>query len=426
MATDVLRHVAAGGADRAARIADLRRMRVIATSLLVLMTAVFLATAATRLDWPWLPYLRAFAEAGMVGACADWFAVVALFRHPLGIPIPHTAIVPNNKERIGPALGRFITNNFLSTRVAHERLAQVDMVAWLARWLSDPASVTLFARNVSLAMPRILRSVPGAEVGEVLGKFARYGIESIPAAPLASRILAVLWAQGNAQALLDRALDLAEGALGRHKDFITRKVSERSSRWIPQWVDAIIADRVMSGVLATLNEMRAPEHPWRVELQQAIEKLIDELATDPDFYARGEAMKAELLASPLFHEQATTLWAQIERGLYADPEGQAEAMARACETGLRTFGTWLSHDPERRARLNRWIRLLILRTVLPRRAEIGAYVAQVVHNWDSATLVDRLELQVGKDLQYIRINGTLVGGLVGLIIFMVSRWIAAL
>jgi uncharacterized membrane-anchored protein YjiN (DUF445 family) len=181
----------------------------------------------------------------------------------------------------------------------------------------------------------------------------------------------------------------------------------------------------MGGVLATLSEMRAPEHPWRVELQQAIEKLIDELATDPDFYARGEAMKAELLASPLFHEQAKTLWAQIERGFYADPEGQAEAMARACETGLRTLGTWLSHDPERRARLNRWIRLLILRTVLPRRAEIGTYVAQVVHNWDSATLVDRLELQVGKDLQYIRINGTIVGGLVGLAIFVVSRWIAA-
>lgn len=426
MATDVPRHLAAAGADREARIADLRRMRVIATSLLVLMTAIFLATVATRLDWPWLPYLRAFAEAGMVGACADWFAVVALFRHPLGIPIPHTAIVPNNKERIGPALARFITNNFLSTRVAHERLAQVDMVAWLARWLNDPAGVTRFAHNVSLAMPRILRSVPGPQVGEVLGSLARYGIESVPAAPLASRILAVLWAQGNAQALLDRALDLAEGALGRHKDFITRKVSERSSRWIPQWVDAMIADRVMSGVLATLNEMRAPEHPWRVELQQAIEKLIDDLATDPDFHAHGEAMKAELLASPLFHEQAKTLWAQIERGLYADPVGQAEAMARACETGLHGLGLWLSHDPERRARLNRWIRLLILRTVLPRRAEIGAYVAQVVHNWDSATLVDRLELQVGKDLQYIRINGTLVGGLVGLIIFVVSRWIAAL
>jgi uncharacterized membrane-anchored protein YjiN (DUF445 family) len=425
MATDVLRHLGAAGADREARIAELRRMRFIATSLLVLMTAIFLATTAARLDWAWLPYVRAFAEAGMVGACADWFAVVALFRHPLGIPIPHTAIVPNNKERIGPALDRFITNNFLATRVAHERLAQVDMVAWLARWLNDPESVARFARNISLALPRVLRAMPAAQGGEHLGKLARYGIESVPAAPLASRILAVVWAQGNAQALLDSALDFAEGALARHKDFITRKVSERSSRWIPQWVDTIIADRVMSGVLTTLNEMRTPEHPWRAELQRAVEKLIDDLATDADLYARGEAMKAELLASPLFHEQAKTLWTQIERGLLADPDGQAEAMARACEAGLRSLGLWLAHDPERRARLNRWIRLVILRTILPRRAEIGAYVAQVVHNWDSATLVDRLELQVGKDLQYIRINGTLVGGLVGLLIFIASRWIVA-
>src|SRR5262249_30826814 len=210
-----------------------------------------------------------------------------------------------------------------------------------------------------------------------------------------------------------------------HKDFIVGKVSERTSRWIPKWLDAIIADRVMSGVLSTLNEMRAPEHPWRIELQRAIEKLIDDLATDPDMYARGEALKAEALASPLFHEQAHTLWAQIEHGIYGDPDRQAEAMANALEAGLHSIGLWLTKDASRRARINRWLRLIILRTVLPRRAEIGAYVAQVVHNWDSATLVDRLELQVGKDLQYIRINGTLVGGLVGLIIFIVSRWITA-
>jgi uncharacterized membrane-anchored protein YjiN (DUF445 family) len=160
-------------------------------------------------------------------------------------------------------------------------------------------------------------------------------------------------------------------------------------------------------------------------LQRTIEKLIDDLATDQQMYARGEAMKAELLANPLFNKQAQTLWEQIELGLYPDSHERAEALARACEMGLRSLGVWLGEDADRRARLNRWIRVVILRTVLPRRADIGAYVAQVVQNWDSATLVDRLELQVGKDLQYIRINGTLVGGLVGLLIFVVSRWIAA-
>src|SRR5262249_19408921 len=253
MATHVLRREPAAGTDRDVRIAELRRMRIIATSLLVLMTVIFVAATAARVDWPWLPYLRAFAEAGMVGACADWFAVVALFRHPLGIPIPHTAIVPSNKARIGPALGRFITNNFLATKVAHERLAQVDMVAWMARFLNDSARVRQFAANLSLGLPRILRSVPGAQLGETLGELARYGIETLPAAPVASRILAVLWAEGNAQALLDQVVDLAQSTLADRKDFITRKISERTSRWIPQWLDAIIADRVMSGVLATLS-----------------------------------------------------------------------------------------------------------------------------------------------------------------------------
>jgi len=392
------------GTGRDTKVADLRRMRVVATSLLVLMTLIFAATTAVKLDWPWLPYLRAFAEAGMVGACADWFAVVALFRHPFGIPIPHTAIVPKNKERIGRTLGRFITNNFLATRVAHERLAHIDMAAWLIRWLNDPANVQRVAVDVGRAMPRILHA--------------------LPAAPLASRVLAMAWAQGSAQALLERALAFGETSLARHKDLIIAKVSQRSSRWIPKWVDAMIADRVMSGVLATLEEIRAPGHPWRLELRQAIEKLIDDLATDPDFYARGEAMKAELLASPLLHEQARKVWRQIERDLYSDRNAPTQATARESEPTLSSPALWLSQDPDRRARINRWIRLAILRTVLPRRAAIGAYVEQVVHNWDGATLVERLELQVGKDLQYIRINGTLVGGLVGLLIFIAGKMIA--
>src|SRR5215469_939858 len=153
MATDALRHIAAAGADRAARIADLRRMRVIATSLLVVMTAIFLAAAMTRLDWLWLPYVRAFAEAGMVGACADWFAVVALFRHPLGIPIPHTAIVPNNKVRIAGAMGRFATNNFLTLKVLSERLAEVDAARWAANWLASPDNARRVARMIAVAIP---------------------------------------------------------------------------------------------------------------------------------------------------------------------------------------------------------------------------------------------------------------------------------
>ncbi len=408
------------------RRADLRRMRLVATLLLVLMTAIFVISSIAQVDWPWLAYLRAFAEAGMVGACADWFAVVALFRHPLGIPIPHTAIVPANKQRIGPALGRFITNNFLDTRVAHQRLARIDIAGGIIAWLRDPGNTARLARQVGALLPRILKAVPGDEAGKLLGQAARYGIQAVPAAPTASKILATVWAQGEAQTLIEYALDFAEASLANHRDVISRKVAEKSSRWIPKWIDSLIAERVMNGVLASLAEMRDPAHPWRIELRKLVEQLIADLATDPGLYARGEALKAELLENPVFVAQARSLWDEIEHGLYADPRSRAQTVAHIVELALRGFAEWIDAGDGRRARLNRWLRLVILRALLPRRAEIGAYVAQVVENWDTDTLVNRLELQVGKDLQFIRINGTVVGGLVGLMIFVVSRWVAAL
>jgi uncharacterized membrane-anchored protein YjiN (DUF445 family) len=407
------------------RLTGLRRMRLIATLLLVLMTLAFVVTTATKLDWPLLPYVRAFSEAGMVGACADWFAVVALFRRPFGLPIPHTGIVPNNKERIGGALGRFITNNFLTAKVLGERLARVDVIGVIAGWIEEPANANRLAHYVALFLPRIIRSLPGPQIGDFLGKLAQQGMEAIPAAPLASRVLAIVWAQGEAQALLASAIERSESSLAGSKDYIARKISEQSSRWIPKWIDKMIAEKVMNGMLNTLAEMREPAHPWRIELQKTVEKLIVDLATDPEMRARGEAFKAELLASPLFIAQARTLWAEVESGLYSGIPAHSDAIAQACESTLCRVGKWLQDDADRKAQLNRRIRIVAQRILLLYRFEIGAYIERVVRDWDSTMLVERLELQVGKDLQYIRINGTLVGGLVGLLIFIASRWIAA-
>ena len=406
------------------RRAALRRMRLLATLLLVLMTAIFIVTTAVKLDWPWIPYVRAFAEAGMVGACADWFAIVALFRRPLGLPIPHTGIVPNNKDRIGKALGNFITNNFLTAAVMNERLARIDMVGALARWLSEPANAKRLGDYVALQLPQIARSLPLPRIGELIGTIAQQAAQAIPAAPVASKLLAIVWAQGEAQALLAQAIEQSEAWLAGNKDVLTDKVSERSSRWIPKWIDRMIAEKVLNGLLGTLAEMRDPLHPWRVELRKTVEKLIAELATDPQMRARAEDLKAELLASPLLIEQAKTLWAEVETGLVSGLPAHSEAIGEACARALRNAGTWLQEDEERKAQLNRRIRIIGERFLLPYRVEIGAYIERVVRNWDSATLVDRLELQVGKDLQYIRINGTLVGGLVGLLIYAVSQWIA--
>jgi uncharacterized membrane-anchored protein YjiN (DUF445 family) len=403
------------------RRAELRRMRAIATSLLILMSMIYLATRLAPTDWRWAPYLGAFAEAGMVGACADWFAVVAIFRHPLGLPIPHTAVVPENKQRIGAALGRFIANNFLSPQVAIKRLATVDAVGLAARWIQDERNATAITAGAARLAPHVINALPKEAVTEWVGMAARRGVEAIPVAPLASRALSILWAQGAAQALLDKGLDLAETTLARNKATVIRKVSEQSSRWIPRWFDNIIAAKVIAGLSGSLEEMRAPNHPWREQVNAQIEKLIDDLAHDPDMRAQGEALKAQILANPVFAQQAQSLWSELETSLKDDLPSHAEAIAAWVVAALRALGRWLEEDAARLARINRLLRLLALRALLPRRAEIGAYIAEVVDNWDTATLVSRLELQVGKDLQYIRINGTLVGGLVGLVIFTMSR-----
>ena len=400
------------------RRADLRRMRTIATSLLVLMTLVFIATRFAPSGWRWAPYVGAFAEAAMVGACADWFAVVALFRRPLGLPIPHTAIVPENKRRIGASMGRFITNNFLSPRVAAERLKAVDIVGLAARQLADPRNAEAIAAVVGRLAPHAIAALPQDAVENWIGGIARRGAEALPAAPLAARALSILWAEGAGQALLDQGLILIEGALARNHAAIVEQVRRQSSRWIPKWVDDIIAAKLLQGISGTLEDMRRPDHPWRAELEARIEALIDALAHDPEMRARGEALKREFLDNPAFADQARALWRELEAALQRELPQRAETL-----TGwaLAALSRSLDADPLRRERLNDGLRRLLLQIVLPRRAEVGDYIAHVVDRWDTTTLVQRLELQVGRDLQYIRINGTVVGGLVGLAIYAITR-----
>jgi uncharacterized membrane-anchored protein YjiN (DUF445 family) len=398
-------------------------MRLLATALLALMSAIFVATYVTKYQWTWLAYLRAFAEAGMIGACADWFAVVALFRHPLGLPIPHTAIVPHNKERIGGAIGRFISNNFLSPKVLTAKIREIDPAAWAARWLLDPANANRVARRVTTALPQIVRALPRDDINAFLARAARSGIEAIPVAPLASKVLSVLWAQGETQALVERAITIAARVLTDNRDRIKVTVTQKSSRFIPKWVDAIVADKIVSGLTQLLDEMRDPAHPWRAELGVAVDKLIDDLATEPEMYARGEAFKAEILHNPVVLQQVNKLWTEIGARFDAHSDSYINQISDGVEQALAALGQRMASDERIHAAINGSVRIAALRIIAPRRAEIGAFITQVVERWDTETLVNRIELQVGRDLQYIRINGTVVGGLVGLIIFTVTRWL---
>ena len=405
----------------AARRRDLARMRGLATGLLFLMTAIFIATRLAPIGWTWTAYVQAFAEAGMVGACADWFAVTALFRRPMGLPIPHTGIIPRNKDRIGEALGDFIANNFLTPGVLDARLRRFEPARRLADWLTADDHAQVLAARTAAVLPDMIGA--GAELRDLAGELFRRAARSRPVAPLAARILGWLWREPAVQRLVNRAIDrLADFGLEREA-FIQSRIAGETWKWLPKWVDRFLAEKFTRDLLRAANELRDPDHPWRRDLDAAVEEFIRRLAEDPDFLARGEAMRDQLLADPTLGRRLEGLWAELADRLAADPGARGALIAEALARGLRGLGGWLAEDPAARERLDRWVRVAARRTLSSQRQAIGGVVAQVVASWDAAEVADRLELQVGRDLQYIRINGTLVGGLVGLAIFSISRWL---
>lgn len=396
-------------------------MQWVATGLLILMAGVFVGASVAAPRWAPAAYLRAFAEAAMVGACADWFAVTALFRRPLGLPIPHTAIIPRNKDRIGEALGRFIVENFLSPRVLDAKLRDLELAAWGGAWLQDPRNARAVASRIMAWGPELLRNLPPGALEDLAGAALLAGAKAVPAAPTASALLTALWNEGRAQPLIERGAELLGGYLSEHQEVILEKVQAQSWRWLPAWVDRAIARKITAGLLQLLADVRQPDHPWRVKLVEAVETLIARLASDPELLREGEALKQQVLDDPRLRDHLRRLWSEIDRQLRTEWTGDSEALRAKLETAISDLGAWLGGDPVVQRTLNTGARALVRQVLAPRRHEIGRFVAQVVQGWDARSVVERLELQVGPDLQFIRVNGTLVGGLIGLALFAFSR-----
>jgi len=393
-------------------------MRGLATGLLVLMAAIYLAASFAPAAWAGRGYVRAFAEAAMVGACADWFAVSALFRQPLGLPIPHTGIIPRNKARIGAGLGGFIASNFLTVEVLDERLRALEIARWGGSWLADPVRARRLSRRLVASLPAILEALPRDALQLLAGSAISAVVQSTPASVIASRALTLVQADGRARPAIDWAIDRLAAVIEAHPEFFEATVESRSNKWMPKLVDRLIAAKISEGLLDLLLELRTPEHPWRLGLDQAIQDLIDRLATDLALQDRLETLKLDLARDPRLHTALRELGTDLQARLIS---GDHEAMAEKLQQVLQAVGAWLAAEDEAQARLNAWARRLARRVIAPQSGRIGDLVAQVVGGWDTAQVVDKLELMVGKDLQYIRINGTLVGGLVGLAIYALSR-----
>ena len=402
-----------------ARRRGLVRMRRLATGLLALMTAVFAATRFAPTDWVWTGYVAAFAEAAMVGACADWFAVTALFRRPLGLPIPHTAIIPRNKDKIGQALGDFIAGEFLSPRVLDRKLKDLRPSARLADWLRDPARVDALAGRLGGLLPDLMPTGDGLR--GVIGEAARRVSRAGPIAPSVARILAYLWGDAGARRLLDQIIARSGDYLADHGAMIEAGVASASWKWAPKWIDKLLAERLTRGLIHAVGEVRDPAHPWRQELDLWVEDLIVRLRSDPQMEARVQSWKNAVFADGAVRGGLDTLWSELESRLLSDRGDFGATISPILSRALRGLGAWLDEDAAARDRLDGWVRVAMRKTVSPRRRQIGAFVAQVVAGWDAGEVVEKLELQVGRDLQFIRINGTLVGGLGGVLIYTVTR-----
>jgi uncharacterized membrane-anchored protein YjiN (DUF445 family) len=401
--------------------AALRRQRRLATGLLVAMALLFFVTWRVPAPPLWVQLLAAASEAALVGGLADWFAVTALFRHPFGIPIPHTAIVPRNKDRIGDNLGSFVERHFLQPDLLAAKLHSLDLGRRISAWLSVQENAERLARRAAAALPLLLHSLDDAALREFLRRTLRDQMRAANLAPPLGRLLQVMVEARHHQYLFDRALLLATETLMRHEERIYAKVSEKSGWWIPPSIDRTIARKLLTGIYELLEELADHDHEARIGFDRAVHELIDRLQHSTELHDRIDALKHELVENPAVQTYLTTVVTELRRLLIEDIAQPDSRLVTTMTDAFQSLGRNLARDDAMRARLDAALEHAIIELAVPWREEIGRFIAEVVHNWDTETVTERLELAVGRDLQYIRVNGTLVGALVGVVLFLVTR-----
>ncbi|MBP2238533.1 uncharacterized membrane-anchored protein YjiN (DUF445 family) [Sinorhizobium kostiense] len=398
----------------------LRRNRLLATSLLLSMVAIFLGTHLVPEPGFAVRLLRAAAEAGIVGGLADWFAVTALFRHPLGLPIPHTAIVPTSKERIGQTLGRFLERHFLTEEVLVRKLRSANMAQRFATWLAAPSTAPVLAGAVVSALPYVIRTLDNADLQDFARRSLGKQVRQADIAPVMGRAIDVLTASGETDVLFERALGVAAQWLEENREQIFDLVRERSRWWIPRTIDRKIADAIVTGSADLLNKLREPDSDVRLKFREALHRLIDDLINSPEQREQINAFKNRLLEHPELQAWIAAAWHETSRVMLEDLSRPNSKVRNAVERICLLVGRALAADETMLKHIDALLERLAAYLVSWRH-EIGTFVSEVVRSWDTPTLVDRLELVVGSDLQYIRMNGTIVGALAGCFIFLVSQ-----
>lgn len=402
--------------------ARLRRAQWLATGLLAAVAVVFVVSSFYVSKYPVLGVLWAFSEAALIGGLADWFAVTALFRRPFGLPIPHTAIVPSRKDEIGRALAQFVGEHFLVRDAVEKRLQRTDLAGRLGAWLERERNAALLSRDLGVALDWLLRAGDSADLRRSMKTALSEALNRVSLSEALAVLIEVLASGDNAQALIDQLVFFGREQLEHNKATIRNRIEERSPWWLPKFVDEEIYDQLVAEFERVLDEIgRDAEHPARTGFNERLSSLRSLLVSDSELIAKGERLRHEFLEHPAVRQYGEDVWEHIRVYLQESFRDPQSPIRLGIEHQLRRVGRMLSEDAGARDRLNHWLRELFVYVVENYRGPLSEIISDTIEDWDAESTSRRVEMHIGKDLQFIRINGTIVGGLVGVLIYLSWR-----
>lgn len=400
---------------------SLRRNRCFATGLLVAAIIVFVGAHA----WPEQSFaarlLAAAAEAAMVGGLADWFAITALFRRPLGLPIPHTALIPVRKDDIGRSLGNFVRDNFLDPNLVLARWRRENRALQIAQWLKTPGNADFVAERIVSALPPVLDAVDDKQVRLFLAEVVRERLHHVNLRPTIDAVLTGLVGSGKHMELLDAVLDQVKPGLCRNKALIAERIGDVTGRWIPQFVDRQLAGKLVEALEKSIDALGRPGDPDRLRFDRWIQMTLAELRARPSYSAAIDEMKQVLAEHPVFLRSLGMIWDEIKAEMLSDlalPSSKVRAMSAEL---VQTTGRLLENSAPMQLYVNAAIERILIDYITPWRLGIGNFIAEHVASWNGRQIAEIIELQVGKDLQYVRVNGTVVGAIIGVLLFLLSE-----
>lgn len=408
------------------KAAQLKKHKTIATTFFVVMALIYIATEVLlRKNFPaWIGYVKAFSEAAMVGALADWFAVTALFHHPLGLKIPHTNLIEKKKKDIGDNLGKFVVENFLNPQTIRPYINKIEVSNYVASWLEKEKNRKTLITELSKIISGILQKADDATVSAFIAKKGEALLDNIELNKTLASVLQYVIDKNEHEKLLTYFLSKAKYYVAENEDVIRQRVKKESSVLIPGFVDNMIANRITVGIANYLHEIEQdPHHAIRNELTQQLNKFIQQLREENKWKAELDKLKNGLLSRQNLQQYATDIWTNIKSVLLNELSDGNSRFLIYIDNNILAFAQSLKTDSVLRNRIDSWVRLNAYKIFLRNVDNVGALISNTVGNWQGDELSRKLELEVGKDLQYIRINGTLVGGLVGLIIYTITQLI---